>query len=590
MVGASISAAGGYRHATDGQSLEAEYDLIVLGAGAGGMAAAITAQSRGLKVAIFEKTSLIGGTGAVSGGACWVPANHSQAAQGIEDSIERASIYLDNVVPTKTGRDLRQVYLRRAPEAVKYLEDVADLVMPARPFTPDYHSDTEGAQNQGRVMVTKNFDGSLLGERFNDLRGPLPENCLFGKAMVDGPDLMHLLNSRRSLRSAWHAVKFMAAYALDRLRHPNYRRGSRLTTGNAMVARMYRAILDRRIPVFLDAGATALRVDGDRVCGIELPGGIRVDARWGVVLATGGFPGGLKMRAALLPGEAGRGVYTAAPRDNTGDGIALGQTAGAAMDDSNMQGAFWCPVSTGTRTDGSIAHFPHLLADRPKPGLIAIDRHGRRFTNESEPYHSFVQAMLAGDHLPVHLICDHGFIRRYPFGITRPAPFPLRHHLRSGYLISGRTIEDLARALSVDPQALRATVDRFNEDARAGVDREFGRGSTIYQRNLGDARVKPNPSLGPIRKGPFYAIKVDPGDIGTIHGLAADEHSRALDADGHVVPGLYACGNDRASVMGGAYPAGGITLGPVLTFAYLAAMHAADSAQMAPAEKRQPPA
>lgn len=573
---------------TDGQPLEAEYDLVVLGSGAGGMAAAIVAHSRGLRVAIFEKTPLVGGTTAVSGGACWVPGNHFQAAQGVEDGVERAMTYLDNVVGTHVGRDLREVYLRRAPEAVKYLEQVSELVMPARPFTPDYSSDVEGAQNYGRVMVTSNFDGSVLGERFNDLRPPYPENCLFGKAMVDGPDLAHLLAARRSPRSAWHALKFVAAYGLDRLRHPGYRRGSRLTTGNAMAARLYKTVLDRRVPVFLEAAASGLLVENGRVLGLRFGGPERVEvrARWGVVLATGGFPTGAALRREHLPAGAGEAVHTAAPRDNTGDGIALALSAGAAFDDRNLNGAFWCPVSVGARRDGSTAHFPHLIADRPKPGLIAVNRHGRRFVNESEPYHVFVQAMLASDQEPTWLVCDRRFIGRYPFGITRPVPFSLGRHLRSGYLRAGSTVEELAGKIGVDPAALRGTVDRYNRDARDGIDREFGRGSTLYQRNLGDASNTPNPSLAPLDKGPFYAIQILPGDIGTAYGLAADDDSRVLDAKGRAIPGLYACGNDRASVMGGAYPAGGITLGPVLTFAYLAAMHAADRAQKPPA--RQP--
>lgn len=572
------------RLSTAGQPLRTEYDLVVLGAGAGGMAAAIVAHSRGLTVAVLEKTALVGGTSAVSGGACWVPANHSQAAQGIEDSVERALVYLDNVVPTEVGRELREVYLRRAPEAVKYLEENSELVMPARPFTPDYSSDVQGAQNHGRVMVTKNFDGSVLGERFNDLRAPRPENCLFGKAMIDGPDLVALLNARRSPRAAWHVLKFLAAYAIDRLKHPGYRRGSRLTTGNAMVARLYKTLLDRRIPVFVNTEVAELLTEDKQVSGVQLADGTIVRAWSGVVLATGGFPGGAEFRRRYLPPVAGAGIYTAAPRDNTGDGIKLGMARGGAFDARNLQGAFWCPTSATRRRDGSTVHFPHLIGDRPKPGNIAVNGKGRRFTNESEPYHVFVQAMLA-DEGPFHFVCDHRFISRFPFGITRPVPFALGRHKRSGYLLTGRTIEELAGRMGVDAAALRDTIQRFNADARAGTDSEFGRGSTIYQRNLGDATNKPNPSLAPIERGPFYAIKILPGDIGTIFGLAADEDSRVLDADGRAIPGLYACGNDRASVMGGTYPAGGITLGPVLTFAYLAAMHAADRAQKPRAEE-----
>lgn len=559
--------------------MDRAYDLIVVGTGAAGMTAAIVAQSRGFSVLLLEKTDQVGGTSAVSGGACWVPCNHFQKAQGVEDSFERAMTYLDNVVGTDVGREQREVYLRRAPEAVKYLEDVSELTMPARPFTPDYQSDVEGAQNHGRVMVTKNFDGSLLGERFNDLRPPHPENCLFGTAMVDGPDLMHLLKARRSPRSAWHSLKFIINHAIDRLKHPGYRRGSRLTTGNAMVARLYKSVLDRGISVVMGAHVDDLLVENGAAAGVLLsrPHKAKIRARHGVVLATGGFPGNLSMRRKYLP-EAASGDFSAAPSDNTGDGISLALAHDAQFDTRNLNGAFWCPTSTGKRADGSTFHFPHLIGDRVKPGLIAVDRHGKRFVNESDAYHLFVQAMMAGDHIPAYLVCDARFMRRFPFGVARPLPFQTSKHLRSGYLFKGRTIEKLAAAIGVDPVALRETIERFNKDARAGVDRQFARGSTLYHRNLGDPDNKPNPSLRPLEHGPYYAIRIDPGDIGTIHGLSTDSDCRVMDDQGHVIEGLYACGNDRASVMGGAYPAGGITLGPAVTSGYLAAMHAAGKA------------
>lgn len=375
------------------------------------------------------------------------------------------------------------------------------------------------------------------------------------------------------------------AYALDRLRNPGYRRGSRLTTGNAMVGRLYKSVLDQGIPLFLGLSATELLKEGDRVCGIRLngPDGPVVGARHGVVLATGGYPASADLRKAHLPPAAGEGVYTAAPRDNTGDGIKLALGQGAAFDDRNLNGAFWCPVSVGTRRDGTQVHFPHLIADRVKPGLIAIDGSGRRFVNESRSYHEFVQSMIAATG-PFHLICDHDFARTFPFGITRPLPFGLNHHETSGYLLTAPTIEALAGKMGVDPATLRDTVSRFNADATWGLDQAFGRGATLYQRNLGDPIGAPNPTLKPLIKAPFHAIRIYPGDIGTAHGLRADADSRALDSEGQVIAGLYACGNDRASVMGGTYPGGGITLGPALTFAYLAAMHAADMAQKPPAD------
>jgi succinate dehydrogenase/fumarate reductase flavoprotein subunit len=244
--------------------------------------------------------------------------------------------------------------------------------------------------------------------------------------------------------------------------------------------------------------------------------------------------------------------------------------------------AAWVPVSHVPRKDGSTGVFPHFV-DRSKPGVIAVNRHGERFVNEADSYHDFIQALRAsynakGDKGEVcaWFIADHRTIRRYGLGYAKAAPLPLGPELRSGYLKRGRTPEDLARAAGFDPEAFARTVAAFNGPAARGEDPEFGRGSTSYNRSLGDPAHKPNPCVAPVAQGPFYAVKVVVGDLGTFAGLRTDAEARVLSGgDGPPIPGLYAAGNDAASIMGGAYPGGGITLGPAMTFGYIAAYNMA---------------
>ncbi|MFK0206289.1 FAD-dependent oxidoreductase [Agrobacterium sp. NPDC090283] len=558
-----------------------QYDLVVVGAGVAGMAAAIVAHNKGLRVVIVEKTAYVGGTTAFSGGVSWVPNSRQNRELGVEDSVERATQYLDNILGNLPEREARIEYLKRGPEAVDFLESVSHLKFFVRPSnSPDYFPDVSGAEKRGRALTPVNYDGRLLGEKFRDIRPPLPELCLFGTAMLDGPDLYHLLNARSSLRSAWHSLALVLRHARDRIFYRSYGRGTRLTGGNAVIGRLYKSILEREIPVLLNSPLVGLLKDGDRVRGVAIQtesGRLEIRAECGVVLATGGFPWGAKLRehnASEVPVG-----YSATSRDSTGDGISIAVENGAELLTSNSDAAFWTPVSIGKRRDGSLAHFPHLMADRSKPGLIAVNGNGKRFYNESENYHDFVRAMIgrsSGDNRPpFHLICDHTYITKYVFGMVAPLASARRRHIRSGYLINARSLDELASKIGVDAAALSGTLERYNRDAALGTDTEFGKGSSAYNKYLGDPSHKPNPCLAPIERAPFYAIRVYPGDIGTAYGLSVDLQSRVLDASGGPIDGLYACGNDRNSIMGGMYPSGGITVGPALTFAYLAALDAA---------------
>jgi succinate dehydrogenase/fumarate reductase flavoprotein subunit len=308
-------------------------------------------------------------------------------------------------------------------------------------------------------------------------------------------------------------------------------------------------------------------------------GETEVRARRGVVLASGGFPHDRERRHRMFPADDQH--LTLAVPSATGDGARLGESVGGVVDDTLAAAGAWCPVSLVPFPDGTTGRFPHII-ERGKPGIIGVLADGRRFCNEGNGYYDYVAAMLRavpeGQEVASWLVCTRAFQRRYGLGITRPAPLPVGPYIKSGYLKTGRTLAELAGNAGIDPAGLERTVAEYNRHARKGEDPEFGRGSTPYNRYQGDASNKPNPCVGPIEHGPFYAVKVVPGSFGTFAGLKTDGSARVLDASGAPIPGLYAAGTDMASVMGGHYPAGGINIGPAMTFGYIAGLQAASVA------------
>jgi succinate dehydrogenase/fumarate reductase flavoprotein subunit len=361
-----------------------------------------------------------------------------------------------------------------------------------------------------------------------------------------------------------------------------YGRGMTLTNGNALTGRLAKSAFDLKIPLWLSSPVRELIVENGVVRGaiVERDGeSVRVLAKRGVVLACGGFPHDIKRRKAMFPhAPTGREHYSPGPPGNTGDGLRLAESAGGRVEDMLPNAAAWVPVSVTHRKDGSKGVMPHFI-DRAKPGVIAVMRDGTRFANEGNSYHDFVQQMMKaakpGEEIAAYLVCDHHALRRYGLGCIPPFPMPIGDYLRSGYLIKGATLEELASNAGIDANRFVATVNRFNTAAAEGRDPDFGKGSRAYNRYQGDATLTPNPCVAPLAKGPFYAIKMVIGDLGTYAGIKTDVHARALDADGRVISGLYAAGNDMASIMGGNYPGAGITLGPALTFGYIAGRHLA---------------
>lgn len=554
-------------------------DVLVIGSGAGGLASAVSAAHRGLDVLVVEKEPVFGGTTARSGGWMWVPGNSPAKRAGIEDSATNARTYLQH--ETGDHFDARRIdaFLEAGPKAVDFYESNTALKFDLGATFADYHPDAPGGMPAGRSIIAKPFDGRELGSEIRRLRPPLKEITFLGMMIGSGKELLHFFNVTKSPVSAYFVGVLMVKFLRDMAFHG---RPMRLMNGNALIGRLAKSCFDKNVPIWTRAPVLELLQDSKgRVVGaiVDTPKGrVEISARKGVVMAAGGFPQDVVRRKSLFPhAPSGNEHASPAPPGNTGDGLRLAEKLGATVDDTLPNAAAWVPISRPPRPDGTLGTFPHFV-DRSKPGVIAVTRSGRRFTNEADSYHDFCQAMVKrteeeGSEACAFFLADHRTFRRYGLGFAKPAPVPYGHLIRAGYLFRGKTIADLAEAIGADPGALEKTVSAFNVGARHGEDAEFNRGGTAYNRSLGDPKHQPNPCVAPVEKGPFYAVKVVVGDLGTFAGLRCDENARVLDAAGQPIAGLYAVGNDAASIMGGNYPGGGITLGPAITFGYIAARH-----------------
>lgn len=552
-------------------------DLLVLGAGAAGLAAALVGASRGLRAVVVEKTEYVGGTTAYSAGTCWMP-GHAFFSDGAAADRAAGLEYLDALVGDQAPVELRMRYLEKGPEMLEHLARLGVRFRHSKTVV-DYHPELVGA-GVGRALEPEPFDGRLLGrERFRRVRPPVPEFTLFGGTlMVRRAEVEQLMNIfRGSPRAAALAMRLGARWLWDMLRYP---RGTRLTMGNALVGNLYHQAVRAGVDVHLNATVKRLIVEDGRVVAavVELGGRERtVKVRRGVVLAGGGFPAGREWRQRLLPAPTAQ--FTRAASGATGDTLALGLDAGGSLGDHG-DNAFWFPSSVGNRRDGSLAVFPHIW-DRSKPGIIAVTRSGRRFVDESVSYHRFTRAMYAaqaanGDAIPAWLIIDSQALRRYGLGLIRPMlpHAALERYVRDGYIVKAATIRELAASIGVDPDGLEASVQESNAAAARGIDPEFGKGESSFGRQYGDPRHRPNPNLGPIAKPPYYALAVVPTPLGTAAGLRINENAQVLGPDDNAIAGLYACGNDADSIMAAEYPGAGCQVGAGLTFGYLAAQHA----------------
>lgn len=549
----------------ENQNFDTVVDFLVVGSGGGGMVAGITAANRGMSTLIIDKGKTYGGSTAISGGGIWIPNAPELVRKGAGDSRESVRRYLDIVTEGKVSDERLDAYVDNGPPMMELLERSPHVEFYWVKGYSDYHPEYDGGRPLGRTVECTPFDTRKLGEdekfqRPNSMKGPLG----LWVTSKDYHDLAMVKRTwagrRASLVAAWRV-----ASNVIRRRHMS-------TGGRALVARMRMALKDAGVPLWLQTSMKDLIVDDKgAVVGItaEREGKVvRIGARKGVLLATGGFEHNNAMRAQHLP-ERGVENISMGARENVGDGIVAGQKLGAAVD--LMDDAWWMP---------SVMHpmgavIP-LVSERSIPPSVIVNKDGKRFTNESAPYVNFVHDQIEGGHVPAYFIMDSKARSRYPFAQVLPgAPFPQGFYDK-GIVHKANSLSELAEQIGVPTQNLLETVDRFNGYARTGKDEEFGRGDSAYDQYYGDPTMK-NPAMDEIVKGPFYAIRVEAGDLGTKGGLVTDADARVLREDGSAIDGLYATGNTSASVMANEYAGAGATIGPSMVFGYVAANHVADS-------------
>lgn len=544
------------------------FDVVVVGSGGAGLTCATIAARQGLKVLVVEKSEWFGGTTALSGGGIWVPGSSMATEAGLVEAPGAASRYVQEVVGPTLRADLLEAFLDAAPRMADELHTHTAVRFAVQRGFADWHPKAEGCSPEGRLLVPLAYDGRELGAHFALLRPPLREFNAPGGMMIGLADMAHATRWTRSFASMRHMARLGGRYAVDRLQR--YPRGTRLTMGNALAARLLRSALDAGVTLWRNAPMQRLVFKHGAASGVVITQGgseTTVKANCGVVLASGGFSANAEMRARYIPYAEHH--VSLVPESNTGDGLQQALAAGAGFDGDNLSNAGWVVVSVLHEPGGGVRKFPHLFLDRGKPGCIAVNARGQRFGNEAAT--NLVGPMHQSGSVPAHLLCDDAFIRRYGLGLVRPGGFGLRHLTAEGYVITAPTLEALAVRIGVPPAALMATVARFNTQALAGVDDDFGRGREPADHFMGDATHRPNPCLGPITKGPFHAVKIFPGDSTTTVGLRVDTQARVLDTFDVAIPGLHAVGLDMNSLWRGRAPGNGAnnTLG--LTFGWIAA-------------------
>jgi succinate dehydrogenase/fumarate reductase flavoprotein subunit len=557
----------------ENQRWDLETDLLVIGAGAAGMTAALVGALEGLNTVICEKSDMVGGTTATSAGTVWIPGSRQSEAAGVPDSIASAKTYLAAILGKDASDARLAAYLATGPAVLDYLQQRTSVAFSPPPVHPDYLAHP-GAAIGGRALAVLPFDGRKLGDDFARVRPPRREFMVLGGMMVGKTDIPSLLHPFRSWKNFANATYLLARQALDRIKH---RRGTRLIMGNALVARLLYSLRQCTAEIRYQTQLKELIEDKGKITGAVFTtndGDISIHARRGVVLATGGIGWSSELRRRLLPEGTQR--YSMAPDSNTGDGILAAERAHGEIAQDLRSPVLWMPSSVMPQPDGHISVFPHIMLDRAKPGLIAVNGAGVRFVNEANSYHDFVAGMLRSHQttpsIPSFLICDRSFIRDYGLGLIHPGTRDLTRFIQSGYLFQGDSVAKLAEAIGVDGDALADTIERHNRFAETGVDEDFGRGTSELNRFNGDPDNKPNPCLRRIGPGPCFAVAVWPSDLASSTGLRTDANGHVLTSEGLPIPGLYAAGNDSASIFRGTYPGPGTMIGPAMVFAWRAAI------------------
>ncbi len=538
----------------------------MVGAGGAGMTAALAARKQGLETVLVEKSAYFGGSTARSGGGVWLPGNYALKAAGQTDDLARSKQYLDAIVGDVVPKVRRDTYVERGAEVLDFVREHTPLRFTWVPQYADYHPEQPGGRPEGRSCEPIPLDARFLGEELERLHPQYtkaPANMIVTQA-----DFRKISLGMRTIRGPITMVKVAIKRIISGLL------GRKMfAMGNAIAIGLRKGLIDAGVPVHYETELTDLLIEDGRVTGVVVrrgPDGAETEtirARRGVILGSGGFERNLEMREKYQP-QPTSVDWTTGSEFNTGGGILAGIAAGAETD--LLDDAWWGPTIP-------LPNGPWFcLAERNLPGSIIVNQAGERFMNEALPYVEAVHAIYDGEatgvgHVPAWMIIDQRYRNRYVFaGLMPRQPFPGRW-LKSGAVVKADSLADLAAEIGVPAESLGATVDRFNGFARTGVDQDFHRGESAYDKYYSDPTVKPNPSLHTIDEGPFYAVKIVPGDLGTKGGLVTDERARVVRPDGSVIPGLYAAGNVSSAVMGHTYAGPGATIGPAMAFGYLAA-------------------
>lgn len=551
-----------------------DYDLIVVGSGAGALLGAIRAQEQGLKTLLIEKTELFGGTSALSGGGIWIPLNYDQKNAGIQDDLDTAFSYMKRCVRGMASDERVLAYVETANKMAEYLRQIG-IPYQCIPKYADYYPHIKGSMPGGRTMDPVDFNAAKLGlPALETMRPGPPGNLILGRMSINAFEAHSML--ARELKSRFRLVGMMAKYFLDYPWRNKTRRDRRLTGGQALIGGLLTAARKAGVEMWRNAPLKELVQDASgRVTGVivEKDGQrLHINAERGVLLGAGGFERNQEMRDQYL-NKPSKAEWTATPvGGNTGDAHRAGQAVGAALD--LMDWSWGCPTMDVPKEPA----FRGIFVERSLPGCMVINDKGQRFLNESGPYPEFQQAMLAeaakgNGGAPAWIVFDANFRAQNPIGPLMPGSAVPDSKVRKSWIDKvfwkGETLEELAAKIGVDAAGLKDSARKMTEYAQSGKDLDFDRGGNVFDRYYGDPRLK-NPNLAAIDKGPFYAMQVWPGEIGTKGGLVTDQEARVLNTQGQVIEGLYCVGNNSASVMGPSYPGAGATLGPAMTFAFRA--------------------
>ena len=560
------------------------FDVLVIGSGCGGLTAALTADiSNPAKVLVIEKSHLIGGTSATSGGVIWIPDNHLGKEKGAQDSISEAKDYLKATIPAdEFNEPLIDAYLDQGPKMVKFMQDHTDARYTSLEHYPDYFQDAPGVKLGNRALEPLPVSADVLGDDVDNLHPSGPQTIVFGRYGVNFEE-SHAFTTQSP---GWFRLfaKIFLTYWLDFSWRIKRKRSRRLAFGAASVTRLFASVKKRNIPIWRSAELKEFILGDNRVIGavIHKDGRlIKVQARRGVIVASGGFGQNQEMREKYLP-KPTNSDWGCEPKTNTGDPIKAAEAIGAQL--KFMDKAWWV-----TTVKAPNEEFPRLSeVEKSLPGNYTVNKSGKRFANESQNYLTFMLEVLDKEKkgescAPMYMIFDANHRKNYPVGPLMPGKFfpdkliKIIHKdwFESDFLTTANTIEELAIQTGIDSEALQSTVERVNNFSATGKDVDFQRGDNERDRFSGDPSLL-NPCLGPIDKAPFYAMRIDPGEFATCGGMAINEYGQVLDNDNQAIAGLYATGNCTPALLT-TYPGPGATIGPAMTFGFIAGKHISGS-------------